>query len=374
MKRLLQTIYYYTRTERIGILVLCFLSVVLLFLPRLFPLLSPPASYDFTDFKNQIAAMQASAESASIKVERFPFNPNKADLNEWQKLGVSTKVAHTIINFRKKGGHFYQKKDLQKIYGLSPSLYDSLEAYIQIPRNETPLALSTQKQQTSPIFFSFDPNKVSAEELGKLGLSSKVAQTWLKFRGKGGVFRKPADVKKIYGLSEEKYETLSAFINIPKPEDKDSLILSTSNIPSDMIPISYERPVVMVDINQSEARDWEQLKGIGPAYARRILSFRERLGGFVSIDQVAETYHLPDSTFQQVRPFLRASPIKRSIPINQVDAKTLQAHPFINWKEANAIISYRYQHGNYSQVDDLYSLHALSEETILKIGPYLSFE
>ncbi len=374
MKRLLQTIYYFTRTERIGILVLCFLSVALLFLPRLYPLMSPPASYDFTDFKNQIAAMQASAESASIKVKRFPFDPNKADLKEWQKLGVSTKVAQTIINFRKKGGHFYGKKDLQKIYGLSPSLYDSLEAFIRIPTKERPLALKTQKQEIVPILFPFDPNKVSAEELGRLGISSKVAQTWLKFRGKGGVFRKRTDVKKVYGLSEKKYEALSAFINIPKSTGKDSLISSNSHFPPDIIPTSYEHAAVAVDINQSESRDWEQLKGIGPAYARRILNFRERLGGFVSIDQVAETYHLPDSTFQQIRPFLRASPIKSQIAINQVDAKTLQAHPFINWKEANAIINYRYQHGNYSQVDDLYSLHALSEETILKIGPYLSFE
>lgn len=374
MKRLLQAIYYYTRTERIGILVLCFLSLALLGLPSLFPLLRPQDTYDFTDFKNQIAALQLASETASIHIERFPFDPNQVNLEEWQKLGVSRSVAQTVVNFRNKGGRFYRKEDLQKIYGLSKETYDSLEAFIEIPTNKTPIAATQSEEDTPLVLFPFDPNRVSADELRQLGLSKQVAKTWVKFRNKGGVFRQAEDVKKIYGLSQAQYESLSAFINIPKSAAKDSLVATQASTPPDIIPFSYDRPPVAVDINQSQAADWEQLKGIGPAYARRILSFRERLGGFASIDQVAETYHLPDSTFQQIRPFLRASPITKPIRINQADAKTLQAHPFINWKEANAIVNYRYQHGNFSQVDDLYSLHALSEETILKISPYLSFE
>nr|MBX2876893.1 helix-hairpin-helix domain-containing protein [Saprospiraceae bacterium] len=132
MKRLLQTIYYYTRTERIGILVLCFLSLAVLFLPRLFPLIRHPVTYDFTDFQAQITALQGAAEPASVQVERFPFDPNEIDLEAWQRLGVSRKVAQTILNFRNKGGHFYQKEDLQKIYGLSTSMYDSLASFVSI--------------------------------------------------------------------------------------------------------------------------------------------------------------------------------------------------------------------------------------------------
>ncbi len=373
MKRLLQAIYYYTRTERIGILVLCSLSIAILFVPRLFPLIRPPVVYDFTNFEAQIAALQPSAPIPE-RVERFPFDPNEIGLEAWQQLGVSEKVARTILKFRKKGGRFYGKEDLQKIYGLAPHMYDSLEPYIHISAKSPKFAAAINKEGSSPTLFPFNPNTVSGEELRRLGLSEKLAKTWVNFRNKGGVFRRPEDIKKIYGLSEKRYEELSAFISIPKPLAKDSAAIARVNIPTEVIPASYERVPVAIDINQSEAADWEQLKGIGPAYARRILNFRERLGGFISIDQVAETYHLPDSTFQQIRSFLHNSPIFRPIQINHVDAKTLQSHPFLNWKEANAIVNYRHQHGKFSQVNDLRALHALSEATILKIGPYLSFE
>ncbi|NRB49055.1 MAG: helix-hairpin-helix domain-containing protein [Saprospiraceae bacterium] len=373
MKKLLQTIYYYTRTERIGILVLCLLSLVVLYLPRLFPLIRPPQNYDFTDFQAQIAALQPTAEATPTQIERFPFDPNTIELEKWQQLGVSRKVAQTILNFRKKGGRFYKKQDLQKIYGLSPATYDSLANYIKIPTPSSPLAATFPIKDKSPTRFPFDPNTVSKEELLQLGLSKKVASTWVNFRNKGGVFQKLHDVKKIYGLSEKQYQALKPLITLPEPAGRDTG-QANANIPIEAIPISYERPTIAIDINQAEATDWEQLRGIGPAYARRIMNFREKLGGFISIDQVAETYQLPESTFQAIRPFLRSSPIKQPIKINHADAKTLQSHPFLNWKEAKAIVNYRFQHGKFSQVDDLHALHALSKETILRIGPYLSFE
>lgn len=374
MKRLLKTIYYFTRTERIGILVLCFLSIAILLTPKLFPLIRPVVTYDFSEFEAQIAALQSSSPSVSTRIERFPFDPNKIGLTEWQQLGVSDKVARTILNFRKKGGRFYRKEDLQKIYGFSPSMYDSLVSFVNIPAKGPAFATPAKEESRPSSLFPFNPNTVSGEELQRLGLSKKLAQTWVNFRNKGGVFREPEDVKKIYGLSEKHYEELSSYIDLPNLTALDSSAVASAKVPTEAIPTTYERPSIFIDINQSEAEDWEQLKGIGPAYARRILSFREKLGGFVSVDQVGETYHLPDSTFRLIRPFLRSSPIHTPIRINEVDAKTLQSHPFLNWKEANAIINYRFQHGKFSQVDDLHSLHALSKETILKIGPYLSFE
>lgn len=374
MKRLLQNIYYYTRTERIGILVLCFLSIAVLYLPRLFSLIRPPDSYDFTEFQAQIAALRPTSVATPTQIARFRFDPNTVDLQGWQQLGVSPSVARTILNFREKGGRFYKKQDLRKIYGLSAATYDSLAGFINIPTSSSPLAATIPNKDKSPTRFPFDPNTVSKEELQQLGLSKKVAQTWVNFRNKGGVFQQLEDVKKIYGLSEKQYRALSSFIILPDPTGNDSSLASYATIPAEAIPTSYDRPVIVIDINQAQAKDWEQLKGIGPAYARRILSYREKLGGFISIEQVGETYYLPDSTFQAIRPFLRSSPINRPIKINYADAKTLQSHPFLSWKEANAIVNYRLQHGKFSQVDDLYSLHALSEETVLKIGPYLSFE
>lgn len=62
----------------------------------------------------------------------FPFDPNTASFKELTSLGLSKKVANTLINFRKKGGKFYKKTDLKKVYGLDEEDYDRLEGYIKI--------------------------------------------------------------------------------------------------------------------------------------------------------------------------------------------------------------------------------------------------
>lgn len=376
MKRLLQTIYYYTRTERIGIVYLCSLALFILCLPKLYPWLSPQKAYDFTDFQRQLAEISLPEAPTTRKLSLRPFNPNTLTQEDWENLGLKTRLAQTIINFRNKGGQFRKKEDLQKIYGLSRATYDSLEPYIQI-QPKTILTKYSSPTEEKPINrFPFDPNTVSLEELAQLGVPSKVAKTWDNFRQKGGFFKQKDDIQKIYGLTKEVYQELLPFISLAELSSVDSSVVALESgiPPASAIPSSYEPVAIAIDINQSKSEDWEQLKGIGPAYARRILGFREKLGGFISIDQVAETYHLPDSTFQAIRPFLRSSPIRQPILINQVEAKALQAHPYLNWKQAHAIVNYRHQHGNFSQLDDLRSLHALSQETIDKIAPYLSFE
>lgn len=380
MKKLLFALFYYTRTERMGIICLCAIALGLLFLPRLFPLLSSPKQQDFSAFKAELAQL-AEGESPSVQTETqtalFSFDPNQASLAELQRLGLSPKVAQTILNYREKGGHFKKAADFQKIYTITPADYDRLKDYIAIPNASKSEAASFSKKQksteiSSPLTpFAFDPNTASQAELSDLGLSQKVIRTLLNFRNKGGKFYQKEDLQKIYGLQATDYETLAPYIEIP-PKSPPTLSppIAKAGIPND-IPRSFEKVSVIVDINQAAAADWEQLRGIGPSYAQRIISFRDKLGGFINIEQVAETYHLPDSTFQAIRPFLRPSAITAPLAINTAEAKQLQAHPYLNWKQANAIVNYRMQHGHYTQKEDLYKLHALPKAVVDKIIPYL---
>ncbi len=380
MKKLLFAFFYYTRTERMGIICLCTIAIGLLFLPRFFPLWSSPKQQDFSAFKAELAQL-ARDESPSIQPETqtalFSFDPNQASLADLQRLGLGPKVAQTILNYRKKGGQFKKATDFQKIYTVTAADYERLKEYITIPNASKPEAakFSTKQELTDinpPITpFAFNPNTASQAELSALGLSQKVIQTLLNFRNKGGQFYQKEDLQKIYGLSTADYETLAPYIEIPpKSPPTLSTPIAKAGIPTD-IPRSFDKVPVIVDINQAAAADWEQLRGIGPAYARRIISFRDKLGGFINIEQVAETYQLPDSTFQAIRPFLRPSAITAPLAINTAEAKQLQAHPYLNWKQANAIVNYRMQHGYFTQKEDLYKLHALPEAVVDKIIPYL---
>ena len=109
-----------------------------------------------------------------------------------------------------------------------------------------------------------------------------------------------------------------------------------------------------LDINLADSAVWSRLPGISFRLACRIIHFRDRLGGFYSIDQVKETFGLPDSTFQLIRPFLRCGEMGvQKINLNIADLEVLQAHPYIRWKLAKEIIQYRAQHGGFKSIAEL---------------------
>ncbi len=135
---------------------------------------------------------------------------------------------------------------------------------------------------------------------------------------------------------------------------------------------SYKSYTRKLDVNTSDVIDWEALPGIGPYYSKIITDFREKLGGFTSIEQVGETWRLPDSTFLLIEPYLQLSSVFRQIDINKADEKTLSLHPYINWKEAKLIFNYRREHGLFFSVEELLNIAAFDEDWFNKIHPYLT--
>ncbi len=215
---------------------------------------------------------------------------------------------------------------------------------------------------------NFDPNKASQSELEAQGLPTYLAQRIVKYRNAGGQFREKADLKKIYGLQEDHYQQLADRIVIVTRFKSES---QTSDREK------YQRrqpnPLVFVDVNRADKATWQKLHGIGPYYADRILRFRESLGGFVSIDQVGDTYRLPDSVFQAIRPYLQHSPIQRKLAINKSDWETLENHPYISRRQATIILRHREQGRMLDNKEDLHYLEVFSEEDIRRLLPYIDF-
>ena len=129
-----------------------------------------------------------------------------------------------------------------------------------------------------------------------------------------------------------------------------------------------------VDVNSADTTALIDLPGIGSKLALRIINFREKLGGFYAIEQLKETYGLPDSTFQKIRPFLYLSGSVKKININTANKDELKLHPYIKWNLCNAIVEYRNQHGLFKTLEDLKRIHAIDETTFSKIAPYLNTE
>jgi competence protein ComEA len=224
--------------------------------------------------------------------------------------------------------------------------------------------------------FEFNPNTATAAEWKELGLPDKTIGTLMKYLSKGGRIRKPEDLQKIYGFPEEAYEKLKPYIRLPENgaahpgTDK-------KTAPGDK---SYAKPYreksnqfSKVLINHSDSVAWETLPGIGPKLAARILSYRRKLGGFHSIEQVGETFGLPDSVFSRIRPFLVADGqnIPTKLDLNHASLEELQAHPYISYQLAKVIVAYRKQHGAFGHTSDLQKIALITPELFVKLEPYI---
>jgi len=223
---------------------------------------------------------------------------------------------------------------------------------------------------TAAELFYFDPNTLSATGWQKLGLRDKTITTIQNYLGKGGTFKKPGDLKKIYGLSLNEYERLAPFIKIIT-FDKNSFTGNSFEKKESSKTISSKYNVI--DINTADTTAFIALPGIGSKLAYRIINFRDKLGGFYSVEQIGETFGLPDSTFQKIKQYLKLENTSiRKININTASIDELKAHPYIKWSIANPIIAYRNEHGPYLKVEDIKKVMVVTEEIYEKIFNYLS--
>lgn len=281
---------------------------------------------------------------------------------------------------------------LNRLYGQLTGLHQpkpSIATWVH-HRDSSRTAPDKYHKRSAPIvveLFEFDPNTLPEKDWQRLGLSERSVQTILKYISKGGRFRRPEDLGKMYSLRPEEVQRLMPYVRIESSRNRsyatlDSLHYSgrkdffkqagSDNFSSDHKSKKRTYPLQPIDINRSDTTTWIALPGIGSKLAQRVVSFREKLGGFHSVEQVAETYGLPDSTFQQIRSLLHCTqPQLKTIDINSADVQILKQHPYIRWHIANAIIRYREQHGPFQSVDELERIVLITHEIRQKILPYL---
>jgi len=240
--------------------------------------------------------------------------------------------------------------------------------------NATELTFEKSVDSKSPKMelFYFDPNKATPDEWKKLGIKEKTIYTIQNYLNKGGHFYKPSDLEKIYGLKPGDCARLESYVKI-ESQSKNHF---TDTPNSDFKKIEQEPPVSRsktIDINSADTTAFISLPGIGNKLASRIVNFREKLGGFYSIDQVGETYALADTTFRKIKKYLALSNATvKTFNINTATKDEMKSHPYMKWAIANAIVEFRNQHGDFSSLEDLKKISLITDEIFLKIKPYLA--
>ena len=133
----------------------------------------------------------------------------------------------------------------------------------------------------------------------------------------------------------------------------------------------------MVELNSADTTRLKQLRGIGSGYAKMIVAYREKLGGFYKTEQLLEVYKFPDETYKKIKHQLAVdTTLIRKININTATVKELKSHPYISYYQALSIVENRelQPQMRYNCLYDMVVDEDLKEEDILKVAPYLSFK
>lgn len=215
---------------------------------------------------------------------------------------------------------------------------------------------------------SFNPNKDTYNELVAKGLKPNIAQNIVNYRTKGGYFKKREDLAKLYVISSEYFIRIEPFIIINPPEEQHIVSTEKQGIQTKEV---TNKPL-HIELNTATIDELIKLKGIGKYYAGKIKRDVEWKGGYYTIDQLYDIKDIPKETIDDILTNVSANPqyIKR-IPLNSADFETLRKHPYLKYKEAEAIINYREQHGKFRSLDELKKIHLLKGKDFNQLLPYL---
>lgn len=246
--------------------------------------------------------------------------------------------------------------------------YDKLE----YTRRYSDYQPGKQKKDIPYHLFPFDPNTADSVDFVRLGLRPYIAGNILKYRAKGGKFRKPEDFARIYGISEEKYRELEPYIQIQKTE-MEIVPVKTDTTPRK--PVFTQKKDTVLELNTADTTELMMIRGIGRWYAQSIVRYREQLGGFYRVEQLREVPHMNEENYLRIKDsFTVDSSLVTPLYVNRASVESLKRHPYLTFTQARAIYELRRLKIKLSDLEQLRALDELSDADLQRLRPYLSFE
>lgn len=238
----------------------------------------------------------------------------------------------------------------------------------------------TYKRDTIAIRMQmFDPNTVDSNTLVHLGFKPWQAQNLLKYRAKGGKYRKAEDLKRLYGMTDSMYLLLQPYICIElenlevDSSANDSLMGDTTR--HDTMPRwQHVKKDTILNLRTADTTELKMIRGIGSYRAKQIVRYREALGGFVRVEQLLEVEgmeNVPDSVLKH---FVLDTADVKQLNINSIGVRQLSKHPYLSFEEAKAIYEFRRKKIRLDSLGQLNELECVSDEAIKRIAPYLNFD
>lgn len=309
MKKIWNTYFYWNRTERRGVIpLLVFLGVLIcvnVFLRFRTPenITEPDAGFmasakQFEQSKDQLQETDSSQYAYSEKYTNYesdfspkvskynkpsgPFNPNDLSVEQWVELGLSEKQAASIGRFQEKGGKFYKKEDLKKMYVISEEFYANIEPFVVFEKADKPFfADKPYPEKISNTTAKIDINKADSAQLISLkGITPKMAQKILSVRKTFGGFHSLEQVNDLYGFYEPNYARLSE--------------------------VAFAGPITIkpVNLNYCTFKELLQVPGLEYETVKNIMNHRQRIGSFKKTEDLVNLNLAEPDLYAKIAPYL----------------------------------------------------------------------
>ncbi len=350
---MLKNFLSFTRSEQYGILALMILIIISILIRVIVPyFIEEPDISELIQDVTKIGIIEQ--DSLGVEEELFlkKFNPNEVTKEELISFGFPNKVSENWIKYREKGGRFYKKEDVQKIYGVTDELYNKMSSYLIIEPNITKKETSFNQNITKLEFI--DLNRVEENYLLQIFSDNSIIEQLIDIRSKYW-FSKKVEVQELTQWNIDTLEKMKLILK-PKFENK-------------------KKSLVAIDINLADTTEWMQFQGIGPVLSLRIVNYRKKLGGFIYKEQLLEVYGVSIDLFEKMKDnLLIEAEIERKININKASVYQLRQHPYINFYIAKAIVDKRLEVGEFSNIEEVNLVDIFEEEQWTSISPYFSVE
>ena len=330
--------------------------------------------------------VEESQKSEAEDVVLQPFNPNEFEYEELRAAGVPSEIAAGIVRWRRYGKVYRMKEDVALVSGVTDSIYAALKPYITIADSLAPRSRYSDRQEReqgdnkrrevavkneksakpSTELVQFRIDTASVEYLASVGFSRKQAEVVVKYRDAIGGITSEQELKACYVVSEEMADRLLPYVIFTEQKS------ATENEAKELE--KRTENAALVEINSADMEALVSVDGIGEKSAAEIIKYRELLGGYHSVEQLAELNCVTEENFAKFLSQICCDSCKiKKIDINFAGPKELERHPYVSARTLRRIIKQRQLKGGWSRIEEMTEQNILSEEEAKRLAPYLRF-
>ncbi len=298
LKHLLEFLTF-SNKERNGILILLIILGVVILSPSIILISKKTIPIDGSEFEKEIQGFEESIQMDTLGgmsndfVDRtnikdphgsialpdpFYFDPNTLSAEGWNQLGVPKRVVNTLTNYLEKGGRFYRKEDLTKIYGFPKVLYERLFDYILIPADEN-ADLRKGSPITIPVKIEINHADLAGWKQLK-GIGEVLSGRILKYRNALGGFYRVEQLLDVYGIDSILFTEIMPFLEVD-----DSMITH-------------------ININEVEYLQLVKHPYISKQLANWIIAYKDQHGNYQNIIDIKVSYLVDEKLYHKIQPYL----------------------------------------------------------------------